>query len=225
MAWSVDDIYKFTRFLTKTNQSGRISATDLFYAWNSEQVSYQNDILGRFNIRSNGKSGANTGLILNETIKQELAAFTLPLPITIAAGKADKPTDFIYEVGLRKGNYDIVKINHDQISTVQRSVIDPPSTTDNKYYAVEYDDYYYLLPQSVTGTVDLDYIASCTDIVWGFTLDVNNRQVYSAGASVQPKWNQNTIVTITKRALKVLGVHFLEQNFEQYGNSVINTGN
>lgn len=225
MAWSVDDIYKFTRFLLKTNQSGRVSATDLFYAWNSEQAAYQNDLLGRFNLNNNGKEGANTGLILNETIKQELAPFTIPLPITIAAGKATKPADFMYEIGFRKGNYDIIKINHDQISNVNRSVIDPPNITDNKYYAVEYDNYYYLLPQTLTGVVDLDYIASCTDIVWGFTFDGDGRQVYNAGTSTQPKWNQNTIVTITKRTLKSLGIHFKEQDLQQYGNSVINTGN
>ena len=61
--------------------------------------------------------------------------------------------------------------------------------------------------------------------VWGFTLDGNKRQVYNAGTSVQPKWNQNTIVTITKRTLKSLGIHFKEQDLQQYGNSVINTGN
>lgn len=43
--------------------------------------------------------------------------------------------------------------------------------------------------------------------------------------SVQPMWgSKGDIIEITKRSLKSLGVHFTSADFEQFGNSVINTG-
>jgi hypothetical protein len=68
-------------------------------------------------------------------------------------------------------------------------------------------------------------VAETTDIVWGFTLDANKREVYSAGASIQPKWNKNTVIEITKRTLKGFGLHFDSREFENFGESNIQTGN
>ena len=230
MAWSVNDIYRFTRFLTNKNQSGGISSDDLFFMWNSEQSAYQEDILGHWESGSNGKSGVNTGLILNQTDKQKLAIFTIATTLTISSGAVTKPSDFIYEMALRMNatggtaGSRISKPNPSQLYAVNGSVIDAPSVANDLYYATEYEDYYSLLPSSVAGTVSLDYVAACRDIKWAFTFDANNRQVYNAGLSVQPQWNQNTIITITKRALKSLGVHFKDADFAQFGQSTIKTG-
>lgn len=231
MAWSVNEIFGFVKYLTLKNQAGSISATDLFYMWNNEQNAYQDDLLGKWQNRANGKTGANTGLILNETIKQKLSPFTLPITLTIASGVVTKPTDFIYELALRMNatggtaGSRIDKIDHDQIYSVIESVIDAPSVPNDLYYAVEYENYYQLYPTNVAGNVSLDYVAQCRDIKWGFTYDADKRQVYNAGTSVQPQWSQNVIVEITKRALKSLGLHFKDQDFEQYGQSNIQTGN
>lgn len=74
-----------------------------------------------------------------------------------------------------------------------------------------------MLPRTLTGNVELDYIAEARDIVWGFTLDTDDRQVYNPATSVQPLWNQNTIVTITKRAFVNLGIMFDDNNFTNFG--------
>jgi len=230
MNWNVNDIYNYLLWLADKNQSGGIPSEDFFYMWNAEQTAYQEDLLGKWQNRNNGKEGANTGLILNETSLQKLAPFTLSNPITISSGKAIKPDDFIYEVGIRMsatgGTADskVYKINPGQIPHIKKSVIDPPSITDDKYYATEYENYYALLPSNVTGSLTLDYIASCRDVKWGFTWDADDRQVYSAADSVQSKWSKNTNIEITKRALKSLGVHFNDKDFENFGNSNIVTG-
>lgn len=223
MAWNVNDIFELTKRLTKKNQAGSITATDLFYMWNTEEAMYHNDIVGRWQSRSNGKSGNNTGLILNETILSDLAPFTLSVPITISSGNGDKPDDFIFKLGIRVGNYKVDVINSGQIPSVMASVIDPPSVTDNKYYAIQYEDYYSFLPDTITSAT-LDYIAAPTGVKWGFTLDSNGRQVYNAGTSVQPKWDDNTIVSITKRALTNFGVSFKDQDFSNYGRQAQATG-
>lgn len=222
MAWDVNVIYGFLRFLIRKNQSGSISATEFFYTWNAEQYAYHDDLVGKWQNRNNTKEGMNTGLIQNEVIMTKLAPFTMPVTIAIASGKATKPTDLIYTLALRINDTKVFKITHDQKWAVLDDVIDPPSITDDSYYYLEYEDYYSFLPTTVT-SVDLDYVASCTDVKWGFNI-VGGRQVYDSATSVQPKWNQNTIIEITKRSLKILGVSYKDGDFSAYGQSIITTG-
>lgn len=233
MAWSVNDIYLLLQKLTRTAQSGRITATDLFYHWNAEQHSYYQDLVGRWEARGNGKPGPNTGLSLNEIVQGELAPFVKNSSLTISAGAITKPTDYKIKLAARLNNKDIDFILHSQIASANASVIDPPSATDNKYYATEYATAFKILPSTATGNVDFDYLAVPTDVVWAYTLDGSNRQVYSAAAggsvvpttgSVQPQWKTPEIVTITKRVLKSLGVAFKENDFVNAGQSAQITG-
>lgn len=226
--WNVDNIFKLFKFLTRKNQSGSISATDFFNAWNTEQNAYFSDLLGKWQNRSNGKSGQNTGLIMNEAIMTQLAPFTIEGSVTIASGVATKPTDFIYglarRISVSSVEYLVTKINHGQIWYVNNDVIDPPSITDGNYYIVEYEDRYNVLPSSATGDLLLDYIAQPVDVIWGYTLDANNRQIYNAGLSVQPQWQTNTIIDITKRALTNFGVSYKDKDFMNFGAKNIATG-
>jgi len=223
MKWSVDDIYNLVKFLIRKNQAGGVSASDLFNAWNSEQNMYYQDIVGRWQNRSNNKSGPNTGLILNETILTELAPFTIPVTISVSSGIANKPVDFVFKIAIRVGDYKVDTINPGQRYSVVNSVIDPPSVSTNTYYAIQYEDYYELLPDTVSEII-LDYVASPENIKWGFTFDTEGRQVYNPGTSVQPKWDNPTIITITKRALINLGVSFKDRDFSDFGRVAQQTG-
>ena len=118
----------------------------------------------------------------------------------------------------------VYKINHNQIANVNSSVIDPPSVSDNKYYFVEYEGYYYFLPRTGITTADLDYIETPRNIVWGYTWDADGRQVYNSGTSVQPQWNPNSCREITKRMFTNIGLSFKDKDFEAFGKSVQLTG-
>jgi hypothetical protein len=222
MALSVDYLYQFTLDLIKKNQAGSPGSVAWARHWNDAQSAYQDDLLGRFQGRSNGKSGVNTGLIENKTILQKLSPFTKKATLAVGSGNGNKPSGFIYELSLRVNGKDAKHIEHGQIATVNDNVIDPPSITTDTYYVVEYEGYYTFLPTNVTEAV-LDYIEAPTDVVWGFNT-VANRQVYSAGTSVQPKWDNNSCREITKRVLSTLGVSFKDADFSNFGNRVINTG-
>lgn len=224
MAWSTNDILELTKFLTKKNQSASISASNLFYAWNSEQSAFHQDIVGRWQNRNNGKSGINTGLIMNKTILTQLSPFTISTTLTVADGDATKPEDFIFDLALRINGHNVTEINPGQIYSVNDSAIDPPSITDNTYYMVVYENYYHILPTTVT-ELELDYVAEPRDIVWGYTFDAQGRQVYNSGTSVNPQWNQNCIVEITRRTLRSFGVSFKDADFSNYGENTINSGN
>lgn len=305
MAWDVNKIYSLMRLLIRKNQAGGITSGDFFNTWNTEQSAYHSDLVGKWQSRNNGKSGNNTGLIVNEADLTLLAPFIIPGSITLVAGKATKPSDFIYTIASRLlisgTEYLVNKINHGQINYVNGDVIDPPSVTDGTYYMVEYEGYYLILPIAATGSLKLDYIAAPNDVVWSYTFDANARQVYNpsgiqgcdviyggvgytsptitfsapavggvqatgtltvvAGVitaivmtntgygysglsptatitgssttpavlsspiiSVQPKWNQNTIIEITKRSLTSLGVSFKDKDFEAFGERNTITG-
>ena len=219
--WSVDNIYKLFRFLLRENQSGSISTTDFFNAWNTEQNAYFSDLMGKWQKMNNGKTGNNTGLILNETIMTQLAPFTIPGSVAISSGSATKPDDFIYGLArrleLNSVEYLVTKINHGQKWYVNNDVIDPPSVTDGTYYIIEYEDYYDILPTSATGNLQLDYVAQPVDVVWGYTWDAQNRKVYNAGLSIQPQWQQMTVIEITKRALTNFGVSYHDKDFTNFG--------
>lgn len=223
MAWSVDDIYSCVKSITQKNQSGSISPTDLFYAWNVEQHTYFQDLVGRWQARAGGKQGANTGLIANDEILSELAQFISTASLTIASGSANKPSDYIKRLSLRINDTEVCIIRPDQIAAVKDDVIDPPSVANDSYFATEYATAFKFLPTTVTAAT-LDYLAACTDIVWGYTLDGDGRPVYASGSSVQPKWTTPIIIEITKRALVNLGVKFKDADFTNYGRNAQITG-
>lgn len=225
MALSVDYNYQFALKLIKKNQAGGLSATEFKYHWNDASATYQDDLLGRFQARGNGKYGVNTGIIQNETILQKLTPFTKSSTLAVSAvnGQVNKPADFLFELGLRVGVYDVYKITKDQVPEVLSSVIDPPSTADGAYYATDYQNYYQFYPIASYNAL-LDYIATPIDVVWGYTFDADGREVYNAATSVQPQWDDNSCREITKRMLTNLGVSFKDQDFQQFGKSVQVTG-
>jgi len=223
MALTVDDIYQFTLNLIKKNQAGPIGSVVWARHWNNQQAAYMDDLLGRFQRMSNGKAGTNTGLIENETISQKLAPFTKKATIVVAAGDGNKPSGFIYKLGLRVNGADVRIIRHNQIATVNNNVIDAPSVTTNTYYAVSYEGYYTFLPNTVTESI-LDYIVAPTDVFWNYSV-VSSRQVYNSVGSSQPQWDNNSCREITQRVLNTLGVSFKDGDFASFGNRVVNTGN
>lgn len=230
MAWNVDQILGLQKFLVRKNLAGGISAGDFFNTWNSEQYAYHEDLLGHWQNRSNGKTGQNTGLIQDETSLIKLAPFTLSTTLTIGSGFSDWPADFIYQAALRINGKKVYHFNKDERFSIEDSVIDPPSISDDSYYYTEYASpnagipgKYEFLPNTVT-TATLDYIAACTDVVWAWTPDGQGRQAYDPTNSVQAKWNQNTIIEITRRTLKSFGVSLKDQDLAQYGQSQITTG-
>ncbi len=223
MAQTIDTLYKTILFVIRKNQSAGLNATQFGLLWNQEQAAYMDDLLGRFQARNNGKEGANTGLIQNETILTKLTPFTINDTLTITSGSTVKPDFLIYTLALRIDNFPVRPVKKDAIWSLYDDVIDPPSVDENSYYYTEYGNTYKFFPNTVT-EAELDYIVAPTDVVWAFTI-VDSRQVYDAGTSVQSQWDFNSNLEISKRCLKALGVSYKDRDFEEYGNSVIQTAN
>lgn len=221
---TVDAIYQFCLKLIRKNQSGSLSASDFNSFWSAEQCAYMEDMLGHFQRGANGKTGANTGLVLNQQTITKLSPFIKPASITVTAGNGPKPPDFQYELLLRVNGHGVTHLNHGQIPSVNDSVIDMPSSANDTYYCVEYEDYYYFLPSSVTAAA-LDYISTPVDVAWAYTFDGEGRQEYDASASIDPQWMDADSREITKRMLKSIGVALSSKDFENFGESVIEKAN
>src|SRR5690242_19413078 len=146
MAWNTNNLMEFIEFLIRKNQAGGVTPKDFFYTWNSEQKSYQDDLLGRFQRSTNEKTGANTGLIQNETILTKLTPFTQNVPLIPISGDAVTLYDFIYTLAIRAYGYKVFNVSKDQIWAVNDDVIDPPSNEENSYYYTEYKNFFRFLP-------------------------------------------------------------------------------
>lgn len=223
MSLSVDYNYKYVLNLIRKNQAGGLPSEEFENYWNGESSAYQDDLLGRFQVRSNGKTGNNTGLIENETILQKLSPFISHIPLTITGGVATKPIDFVYRLSLMINGYNCYKINYNQRDAIINSVIDPPSITDNTYYFLEYINTYEFLPVTVTSAI-LDYVSTPPDIKWGFIYNSDGRRIYNSGTSVQPLWGNSSCREICKRVLNSIGVSFKDADFEGFGKEAITTG-
>lgn len=219
MALSVDYLYQYFLRLIRKNQSGSVNGIEFANFFNAEQCSYMSDLLGRFNRQNNGKAGINTGLIQNQTIITKLTPFIKPATITITAGDGNKPSDFQYELSVRINGYACVHINHNQVASVNDSVIDPPSISDNAYYRVEYLAYYHFLPTTVA-SADIDYIATPPNVIWNYGFDGQGRQVYNPTGSVQPLWDNSSAQEIVQRMLTSVGVSLAAKDFENFGKTV-----
>jgi hypothetical protein len=224
MAWTVDKLFDFVKFLTRKNQTASITPAEFNLAWNSEQRSLQSELLGKFQPRSNSKAGQNTGLIENQTILSSLAPFTTLVTKTVdVTGAASKPTDLAYLLAIRCGDRVVRMVNKGQIYAVINTSIDPPNITTGTFYATEYDTFFKVWP-SQAASIDIDYIRDCPDIVYGYTEDANGVAQYDAGNSVQPLWKNAELQEITKRTLKQFGVSMSERAFVEFGQSNITTG-
>src|ERR1700744_520320 len=150
MALSVDYLYSFTKALIRKNQSAGLIVSDFQYFWNDSQSAYMDDMLGRFQPRSNTKEGPNTGLIQDETVIAKLTPFTLPATLNVVGGQAIKPADWVFTLAVRANSFKVYQVDKDEIQDILNSYIDPPSTPANKFYFTEYQNYYQVFPSDVT---------------------------------------------------------------------------
>jgi hypothetical protein len=224
MAYTVGDIYEYVKFLANKDQSGSITPTDFFYAWNGEQRSYMADMLGKIRVFNPNKN-APQGLKEDASTLESLRPFVTQSTLTIAVnGVSDIPTDLVHALAVRINDRDCKYVNKGQVYSVLNSAIDAPSLTNNIYYFTDYDTFYKFWPASAASAV-LDYVRDCNNVVYGFTEGANGLEQYDAGTSTQPEWNTLDVVAITKRTLKAFGIHFSSNEFMSFGQSAQQTGN
>jgi len=89
-------------------------------------------------------------------------------------------------------------------------------------YLIQHEGFHFF-PENI-GSARLSYVRKPPYIVWGYTLDGNNRPVYNAALSQDPIWGESDIMQVILRAMQIVGVNLQFNMVVQYANEVKQNG-
>jgi len=220
---SIDDIYEIMKYAIRKNQNGNLNPSSFDLVINQAQISYMDYLLGEFQKYTPGRPFAAVEFGQNQDIRQRLSPFiSAPVTLTIdAGGIASYPTGYLNSDAMTYGIYRqrVKYIQQDRLFSHLNSYVDPIAL--NPVYLI-YKDGFQFYPINL-GSAYLSYIKQPDTLVWGYTLDGNNRPVYNPGTSVQPQWQDLDVLEIIVRALALVGVNLQLNTVQQYS-QMIKTG-
>lgn len=220
---NVNDMYRICQYAINKAQNGYLTSSEFNLLVNQAQTSYADYLLGEFQQYQYGRAQARIDYNQNSNIRQRLSPLIYGYTLSIdGTGFASYPGDYVQTDAIWNPNgisrYRYVK--QDSLFSYYNSKIDPIAT--NPIYLIEQNGFRFF-PASV-GTARLTYVKNPPTITWGYTIDVNGREVYSEGASDQPVWSDVDLLEIIARVLKLVGVNLKDGMVEQYANQVTQMG-
>ena len=203
----VNDVYFLMLYCCAKNQSqGYLSPQDFETSFNQGQRSYASYLLGSFNTYTPGRPVSRVELGNNSVVRQRLSPIIYGYNLNVdTTGFSPYPGDYLQSDALWS-YYGFSRIRYaqqDSLWSYYNSVIDPVAT--NPIYLIE-DEGFRFYPQSISAA-KLSYVRNPPDVVWGYTLDGNNRPVYDPATSTQPVWDEASLLDIVVRALAIVGVN------------------
>jgi len=219
---NVNDIYELVKYICAKNQQGYIAPDEFNITINQAQDSYQAYLLGNFQQYSPGRPIARVELGANSVVRQRLTPTIYNYNLSVdTSGFAPYPGDYLQSDAMWTfyGNARVRYTQQDSLFSVVNSVIDPVAT--NPIYLIE-DLGFRFYPNNI-GAAKLSYVRNAPDIVWGYDL-VNYEPVYNPSKSVQPVWDDASMLEIIVRALKIIGVNLQSAAVIQYSNDIKNNG-
>ena len=219
---TVDDCYRILRLITRKNKLGSLNPQDFQDAFNTAQRNYYDLLVGRIEQYRYDKAVPRIGLSMTDNVVSRLTPFLYSSTVTVTSGVATKPTGFNKLVGMyTPNNWRVYRVEEDRFAERIQDSIDP--VDEYNAFFVEENGSWNIYPTNLA-SITVKYLKVPTPIVWGYTLDGSGRPVYNSGTSVQPVWYDNDIDEILGRAAKIIGVSIKEPVLQQFGQSVINTG-
>ena len=220
---NINDMYLICQFAINKAQNGYLSPSQFNTIINQGQTSYQTYLLGEFQQYQYGRAQSRIGYSQNENIRQRLTPLITESTLVVNSGTGDAPypVDYIQADAMRTSAFQRVRyVQQDSLYSYYNSTIDPIAT--NPIYLIEPTGFQFY-PITLASPV-LTYIKNAPTMTWAYTLDVNNRPVYSSGTSVQPIWDDVDLLEIVARALKLVGLNLQLGQIEQYANQVTQQG-
>jgi len=221
MAYTVDDVYQIVTYAVGKNlQQGYVSPADFNLIINQAQKSYVSYLLGSFQQYQPGRPTARVEFGQNAVVRQRLTPIIYQTNLGIDAfGFSPYPADYLQVDAMWRSIYGYQRIREVQqnyLYSTYSSVIDPISSWP--IYIIE-DQGFRFFPNTL-GTARMSYVQQPPDMVWGYNLNPNGIPVYNAGASVQPVWDDATILEIIVRALRLVGVNLQYNDVSAYANQI-----
>lgn len=216
-------MYRICQYAINKAQNGYLTSSEFNLLVNQAQTSYADYLLGEFQQYQYGRAQARIDYNQNSNIRQRLSPLIYGYTLSIdGTGFASYPGDYVQTDAIWNPNgisrYRYVK--QDSLFSYYNSKIDPIAT--NPIYLIEQTGFRFF-PANVSGA-RLTYVKNPPTITWGYTLDGNGREVYSAGASQQPVWSDVDLLEIIARVLKLVGVNLKDGMVAQYANQVTSQG-
>lgn len=221
---TVDDIFKVMLFAIKKNQNGSLKPDDFNRVINVGMRSWIAWILGDFQTYQPGRPISKVELGNNSVVRQRLTPCIYGYILNIDATTGISPypgdylqTDTMYSIyGVKRIRY----TENNQLHSAYNSVIDPIAT--NPIYLIEDDN--FLFYPSTQWQAKLRYVKDPPDIHWGSTPDIHGRLVYDPATSVDPIFDNLTMMEIIVRALALVGVNLQLNTVIAYSNEIKNQG-
>lgn len=222
-------MFKIVRFAVAKNISqGYVSPEDFnTVLMPTAQRNYLDYLLGEYQKYLPQRPIAVVEFGQNERIRDSIGPliYNAILPISSTTGIASQPSDYEYVDNMWGvyGNYNIRFVQQDRLDSYIHSSIDP--VRENPVYLIRHEGFQFF-PDRPYGhnQAKMSYVRTPPAIVWGYTLDSNNRPVYNAATSQQPVWSDSDIFQIIVRALLLLGVNLQIGIVMQYANEIKEKG-
>lgn len=224
MAYNINDVYKIVLYFTGKNlQQGYVSPEDFNRVMSMAQKGYTSYLLGSFQQYIPGRPEARVEFGQNSIIRTRLRQIIYNTDLSVnGAGFTPYPSDFLQVDAMWSyyGYNRIREIQQNQFYGVYNSTIDPIAAYP--VYMIENDGFRFF-PNNI-GQAKMSYVINPPDMVWGYTLDGNGIPVYNPATSVQPVWNDASIMEIIVRALRIIGVNLDYNTVSAYAVQIENQG-
>jgi len=231
---SIDEVYQLVLYSTSKNlQQGYVSPQDFNLVINQAQKSYLSYLLGAFQQYQPGRPIARVQFGQNTIIRTRMAPIIYWQDLNVDPfGYAQYPADYLQVDAMFSiyGYNRIRAVQQDSLYSYYNSVIDPVAS--NPIYILE-DTGFHFYPENI-GQAKLSYVANPPDMVWAYTIDPGTGiPTYSANGgpsvipttgSVDPVWDDASILEIVVRALSIIGVNLQLNTVEQYSMVIKNQG-
>lgn len=215
---TVDFAYRLVQFITSKSQNGYVTPDEFNLSINQAQTGYLDYLLGQFQQYRDGRPVSRVQFGENEITRQRLSPVIVNTTLSIdGGGEAAYPADYQQtDTLLTSANAKIKYVKQDYLASYLSSRINPVAT--NPIYLIENAGFKFY--PATLGSAKLSYIKTPPTIVWGYTTDVNGLPVYDAGASVDPVWDDVSMMDIISRALRIIGVNLQSNVVSQYANEI-----
>lgn len=221
---TIDEIYRIVLYATAKNASqGYVSPDDFNLVIGQAQDSYVAYLLGSFQQYMPGRPVARVEFGQNTIIRTRLAPIIYWYDLSVDPdGFSDYPGDYLQtDAMFTYGNYNRIRaVQQDSLYSYYNSVIDPIAS--NPIYILE-DLGFRFFPEDIN-QAKLSYVRNPPNMEWAYTLDGNGIPVYDPINSVQPVWDDASILEIIVRALAIIGVNLQLNTVMQYSMDIKNQG-
>ena len=202
---------------------GNITPANFNRIINVAQREYMSYLLGSFQQYTPGRPVARVELGQNSVVRQRLTPVIYGYTLTVdGTGGSPYPGDYL-QTDAMWGIYGFSRIRfvqQDSLHSHYNSVID--RIEDNPIYLLQ-DTQFQFYP-TTTGSAKLSYVRNPPNILWAYTLDGNNRPVYDSVNSVDPVFDDLSIMEIISRALLLIGINLQAQQVISLSQEIKNSG-